>query len=362
MIRYWFMGVAVARKEVQQTRRDRRMMALLLVAPLLQLALFGYALRFEVQDVPTRVVDLDGSVDSRRVSQQVLADTTLREAGRSYALGEALEALAQGDVEAVLLFLPGFGRDLLRGRTAHLQVIVDGSDPNRANLAAYTVAAHGAQEGGGARPIRSRVLFNPGLVTAHYMVPGVCAMLLLLITTIVSAMGLARERERGTLEQIMVTPVPPLLLMCGKIAPFAVVGLFDFALAMVVGHWGVGVPLRASWLLLVLATLLYLICTLSVGLWISTVSRTQQQAFMGGILFMMPAALLSGIMTPVRSMPPWLEPFTRLNPLRHYAELLRAALLRGASWSDLQPSLLWLAGLGAVMCLFASLRFRAQKG
>jgi ABC-2 type transport system permease protein len=194
------------------------------------------------------------------------------------------------------------------------------------------------------------------------MVPGIASMLLLLITTIISSMGLARERERGTLEQIQVTPLPSGILILGKILPFAAIGLFDFLLALVVGAYGFDMPLRGSLPFLFGATALYLTNTLGMGLLISTISGSQQQAFMGGFLFMLPAALLSGIMTPVRSMPSWLAPWTLLNPLRHYAEILRGVLLRGASASDLSRQLLALSVMGLVICSVAALRFRKKQG
>jgi ABC-2 type transport system permease protein len=299
-----------------------------------------------------------------------LADQTLREVARSENLATSLRMLETGQA-AVLLVVPhGFARDLTRGRATHVQVVLDGSDPNRANVAAAAVSSYLAGEseqrvraaqrralalGAGVRAIpalevRSRVLFNPELKTAVYMVPGVTGMLLLLITTIVSAMGLARERERGTLEQILVTPVPGGVLVLGKILPFAAFGLFDFLLAMTVGAYLFGMPLRGSVAVLLLATCLYLSITLAVGLLISTFSANQQQAFMGGFLFMLPAALLSGIMTPVRSMPEVLQWLTLINPLRHYAEILRGVLLRGASGLDLSAQL----GALLVMALLTS--------
>jgi ABC-2 type transport system permease protein len=210
--------------------------------------------------------------------------------------------------------------------------------------------------------IRSRILFNPALATAVYMVPGVSAMLLLLITTIVAAMGLARERERGTLEQMQVTPLPGSLLILGKIIPFAAIGLFDFLLALVVGAYVFDMPLRGSLALVFVATALYLTSTLGMGLLISTFSASQQQAFMGGFLFMLPAALLSGIMTPVRSMPGWLVPLTLANPLRHYAEILRGVLLRGADAHDLRAQLLALLLMGLAICSVAAFRFRVKQG
>jgi ABC-2 type transport system permease protein len=206
------------------------------------------------------------------------------------------------------------------------------------------------------------VFFNPELATAVYMVPGIMAMLLLLITTIVTAMGLSRERERGTLEQILVTPVHSSMLMLGKILPFAMFGLLDFAIALVVGSYVFDMPLRGSLSLLVFGTVLYLMTTLGAGMLISTFSGSQQQAFMGGFFFMLPAALLSGIMTPVRSMPSWLQPFTLLNPLRHYAELMRGVLLRGATAADLHVQLLVLGGIGLVIFASAVFRFRRMIG
>ena len=383
MMRSLSMLYAVMRKEVRQTVRDRRMMFLLIAAPMIQLLVFGHAVRLDVDRVPTVVVDLDASDASRTHVQRVLADGTLRDAGRMYALPPALRMLETGGSAAVLVVPRGFARDLARGRGPEVQMVLDGSDPNRANVAAAAVAAYFAREsevlartrvllraaGGDGPParlaqtsVRSRVLFNPGLQTAVYMVPGVAAILLLLITTIVSAMGLARERERGTLEQILVTPVPSSVLVLGKIIPFALVGVLDFLLALTVGAYVFDMPLRGAMTLLLLATSLYLTITLGAGLLISTFSQTQQQAFMGGFLFMLPAALLSGIMTPVRSMPAWLAPITLINPLRHYAEILRGVLLRGASAIDVGPQLLALAVMGVVVCAYATARFRKQRG
>lgn len=378
MTRYLSMLRAVMQKELRQTLRDRRMMVLLLAAPLIQLIVFGHAVRLDVDRVPTVVVDHDRSEASRAHTTRVLADGTLREVARTFDERAALRMLETNQAAVALIVPSGFARALAHGRGATLQVVLDGSDPNRANVAASAVSGYVAQESerilrarlaqqrlGALAPVprvalRSRVLFNPGLETAVYMVPGVAAMLLLLITTIVSAMGLARERERGTLEQIMVTPVPSGVLVLGKIIPFAVIGMVDFLLALVAGAYVFDMPLRGAMTLLLFATSLYLTITLATGLLISTFSATQQQAFMGGFLFMLPAALLSGIMTPVRSMPSWLEPLTRINPLRHYAEILRAVLLRGAPARELVLQLSALALMGVTVCAFAALRFRKQ--
>ncbi|MET0342890.1 MAG: ABC transporter permease [Polyangiales bacterium] len=384
MTRLFFMLWAVIRKEIRQTVRDRRMMVLLIASPVIQLIVFGNAVQLDVDKVPTAVVDLDDSHESRTQLAHILADGTLRPVARERSVGPALRMLETGEAAAALIVPRDFARDVARARGAEVQVVLDGSDPNRANVAASAVSSYFAGESerrvrarlalrayDGTLPfigpppaidLRSRVLFNPTLKTSVYMVPGVTAMLLLLITTIVSAMGLARERERGTLEQVLVTPVPSLVLVLGKIIPFGAIGLFDFLLALTVGAYVFDMPLRGAMSLLLVATALYLTVTLSVGLLISTFSASQQQAFMGGFLFLLPAALLSGIMTPVRSMPAWLAPLTLINPVRHYAEILRGVLLRGADAAMLSTQLVTLAAMGLVVCGYASHRFRKQQG
>lgn len=371
--------LAVARKEVLQTSRDPRMMGLLVIAPALQLFVLGNAVDLDVDHVPTVVVDRDDTRASREHLASLLADGTLIEAGRAETAEEAGTYLIEGHASVAVVVPEGFERELVRGRPgepARIQALVDGSDPNRSAVATSAIVryfAEAAQDEVYARLDRAglaapsvpsvvtlapRVLYNPHLETAVNVVPGIATMLLLIVTTIVTAMGLTRERETGTLEQVLVTPVRPMVLILGKMIPYAVIGLFDFLLAITVGAYAFDVPVRGSLLLLFSATLLYLLTTLAAGLLISTISQTQQQAFLGGFLFMMPATLLSGILSPVRSMPAWLQPFTFINPLRHYADLLRAVLLRGAGVSEVLPQLVILAIFGVVLATLATFRFR----
>jgi ABC-2 type transport system permease protein len=374
---FWTPLLAVARKEVIQTSRDPRMMALLIIAPALQLFVFGNAADLDVDHVPSVVVDRDHTPTSRAHLQALFADGTLIETMATDDPDEAGRMLIAGEASVAIIVAEGFERDLARGREpARVQALVDGSDPNRSAVAGsavgryFTDAAQGEARArlaraGVAAPrlptvveLAPRVLYNPHLETAVNLVPGIATMLLLIVTTIVTAMGLTRERESGTLEQVLVTPVRPMVLILGKMIPFAIIGLFDFLLAVTVGAYAFDVPVRGSLWLLFGATALYLLTTLSAGLLISTVSQTQQQAFLGGFMFMLPAALLSGIMTPVRSMPGWLQPLTVINPLRHYADLLRAVLLRAAGVGDVMPQLLILAGFGIVLATLATLRFQ----
>lgn len=368
---------AVFRKEVRQTVRDRRMMFMLIVAPLLQTLVFGFAVDFTTDKVPTVVVDRDGTDLSRLHARRLLADGTLARAGEARDPGEADRALDGGRAAVAVIFPPRFAADFTAGRAPEVQVVVDGSDPNRSVVAAGAASRYFGEVA--ERTARDRVValgmpapaqlvlaprisYNPTLASPPYMIPGIAAMLLLVVTTIVTAMGLAREREMGTLEQVMVTPIRPSILMLGKIAPYVVTGFLDVALLVAAGAWVFGVPLRGPLVVLVVGTMLYLLTTLGVGLLISTISRTQQQSFLAGFLFLMPAVLLSGVMSPVRAMPPWLQAVTWVNPVRHYAEVMRGCLLRGAGFGDLAVQLLALALLGGGVFALAVARFRTRLG
>jgi ABC-2 type transport system permease protein len=365
---------AVFRKEVMQTVRDRRVMMMLIVAPLLQTIVFGYAVDFEVDRVPTVVVDLDASAESRGHARRLLDVGTLRRSGNATSAAEAERALDEWKAAAAVVLPKGLGADTAAGRPAEVQVILDGTDPNRATVAAGTVSKYFGEVGqdlarkamqarGMSAPptvqLAPRVAYNSSLRTPPYMIPGVMGMILLIVTTVVTAMGMSREREAGTLEQVLVTPIRPLYLLVGKIAPYFVIGLFDVLLVVTAGVYLFGVPVRGQLALVFLATMLYLLSTLGVGLFISTVSRTQQQSFLGGFLFMLPAILLSGVMTPIRAMPQWLQIVTYVNPVRYYVESTRGVLLRGATFHELGLQLAALAMFG--VCVFGLATFRFSK-
>jgi ABC-2 type transport system permease protein len=373
--RAWIQYAAVVRKEVFQTLRDRRVMFMLVMAPFIQTVVLGFAVDYEVDRVPTVVADQDRSPASREHVRRVLADGTLRFAGAASGAEEAVRALDEGRAAAALVLPPRLASDLAAGRPAGVQVVLDGTDPNRSNVAAGAVARYFGEEGRGMGEARARaagvalparvevtprLFFNPSLKSPPYIVPGIAAMLLVVVTTIVTAMGLSREREQGTLEQVAVTPIRPALLLAGKMTPFVFVGLFDVLLLVTAGTWVFGVPLRGNLAVLGLATLLYLLSTLGVGLFISTISATQQQSFLGGLLFTLPAALLSGIMTPIDAMPGWMKVLTLANPLRYFQEVARANLMKGGGLADVWPQLLALLLFGAIIFGLATLRFRKR--
>lgn len=368
---------AVLRKEALQTVSDRRLVFMLTFAPVMQLLVFGFAIDFKVDRLPTVIADADRTAASREHVRRLLADGTLRRAATTSSPEEASHALESGEATAALVVPKGFGRALSRGDPATLQVLLDGADPNRSTVASSAVARYAAsasarlaadrlQAQGRVPPargleLRPRIWFNPQLDTPPYMIPGVMAMLLVVVTTIVTAMGLAREREMGTLEQVLVTPISSSVLLVGKMLPFVVIGVFDVIFALTIGVWLFAVPVRGSLWVVAVASLVYLMTTLGVGLLISTISRTQQQSFLGGFLFTIPAMLLSGVMTPIASMPQWLQLLTYANPLRYFVEVMRANLLTGAGFGLLWPKLLVLTLFSLTLLTVAAKRFHKRS-
>lgn len=372
LIQLW----SIIQKELRQTFRDARMRNQLMIQPVIQLLVFGYAADFSVDHVPTAIVDQDQSSVSRHHIQRLLADGTLAFAGDA-EMAQANAEMDDGRVNAIVLIPHGLAEDIDGGQRANVQVILDGSNPTRSGIVGGAVARYFALAGqelsnpmGGTKvgakrgraSFQPRVLYNPQMRTQMYIVPGTMAMQLLMATAMLSAMGLAREKELGTLEQVLVTPIPTWVLMLGKTLPFVGIGLFNVMTSMAVGAWLFGVPIQGDASFLLASTLAYLMSTLGGGLFISTMANSQQQAFMGAFLFMMPAMLLSGNMTPLAAIPSWLQPLTYFNPLRYYIQILRGSLLRGAGWGEMWPQFVALAVMGCVILFWSSTRFRKTLG
>jgi ABC-2 type transport system permease protein len=344
------------------------------------LVVFGYAVDFDVDRVDTVVCDLDRSARSRELARGLAADGTFRIVGPATDCAHPEADIRTGRADAAVVLPAGLARDLAGDRPVAVQVLVDGTDPvmgrfatnaatmlfQQASLPLVQERLARARSRAGVEPavpsIRPvlRFFYNPSLRSPVFMVPGVAAMILLVVTTIAAAMGLSREREIGTLEQVMVTPVRPWELLVGKLLPFVVLGAFDVLLVLAVGTWLFDVPMRGSLWLVALGTLLYLMSTVGIGLFVSTISRNQQQAFMAGFLIVMPALLLSGVLTPVENMPQWIRPLTWINPVRYYVEILRGLLLRAASLHDLRGSFAALAIFGPLILGLAAARFRKR--
>ena len=353
-------------KEFRQTFRDRRMIALLSIAPVMQLLVLGFAVNLEVEHVPAVVADEDLTPESRDFAAGLLAGDAVDAAGHVPNGAAATEMVARGEVPIALIIPRGFGDRVREERSAEVQVLVDGGDSNRAIVAQNAVAAYalgrslelardrlerlaratGRQPSVASVRVEPRVFYNPTLDSQIFFVPGVASTLLIVVTTVVTAMGLARENEMGTLEQVMVTPIGPTTLVLGKTIPYALLGLVDLGLVVAVGALVFDVPLRGELWILFLAGLLYLLTTLGIGILISALAKQQQQALAGAFFFFMPAILLSGFITPIDNMPAWLQPLTSLNPARHFIEVMRAVLLKAATFEELRPQLVALAGTG----------------
>jgi len=365
-------------KEFIQLRRDPRLLRLLILMPLVQLVIFGYAVTFDVRDVPVLVYDQDWSPASRELVRRFTNTQYFTLAGYADRPQQINRALDSGRAQVALSFPEDFSRLLARVRTAPLQVVVDGSDPGTTRVvlgyisaivrgySEQVVMARLARLGPGlveAVPMVQgdlRTWYNPDLRSVNFMVPGVLAMILLVVTMSMTSLAVVREREVGTLEQLVVTPIRPGELLLGKMIPFVIIGLADVVLIVAVAHFWFLVPLEGSLLLLLLFTLLFVACGLGLGLFVSTVSHTQQQAVMTTFFIMMPSILLSGFMFPIANMPRVIQALTYFIPLRYYLVIVRGIFLKGNGWAVLWPQALALALLAAAILALAITRFHKR--
>lgn len=362
-------------KEFTQVLRDPKMKGIIFLMPVIQLLIFGYAVTTDVKDVPTAVYDLDNSVASRELIARFAKSGYFEIIEYVYTQERAQQILDRGRVRALLRMNKGFGDDLRAGRTAALQLILDGTDSNTAGIVLdYSgkivgrfsqkvmvtrfTRLKGASLEPGRVELESRAWFNENLESRNFYIPGVIAIIVMLITLMLTSMAVVREKEIGTMEQIMVTPITSTEFILGKTVPFALIGFVDVLLITVVGVFWFEVPIRGSLLLLFVATGLYLMTTLGVGLLISTVSQTQQQAMMSTFFFYFPAVLLSGFMFPIANMPPAVQYLTYVNPLRYFLVVTRGIFLKGVGPSILWSQMIALAIMGLTMLWLASRRFR----
>lgn len=348
---------ALLRKEFLQLLRDRRMRFVLVGPPLIQLVLFGYAATFDVRHADIAVVDRDASRASRELVAAIVATGhyTLRMARD---LPEASAQMDRSQVRVILQVPPDYTR------TRALQLVADGSDPNSAQLIAAEivriVAQRAAASSGRAPPItvEERAWFNPNLEDRWYFVPGIMANVIFLSTLMLSAMVVVREREFGTLERLMVTPVARTEFLVCKMVPVAVVGVVDSLLIAAVAVGWFGVPFEGHVVDLVAATLLMLVSTLGLGLLVSSYAQTQQQAMLSASFFIMPMMVLSGFAFPIRNMPVLLQQLSWLDPLRYYLVVVRDVFLSGAGLASHPLECAAMAGLGLAALAAASTRLR----
>ena len=363
-------------KEFIQVFRDTRTRTLLFVPPIVQMLIFGYAATLEVRHIPIAVLDYDNSQVSRELLSRFTASPYFDVRTYLSDRREIGNLIDRGGVTVALQINGGFAQDLGKGQTARLQVIVDSSNSNTALIAVgyiNQIAARFAQDLQRTQLLRTapfapsripsivlerRPLFNVNFDSQWFFVPGVIGNLILVMVVSLTAFAVVREREIGTLEQIMVTPIGRLEFILGKTVPFFLIGLFDTTLVSLVGTFWFGVPFRGSIGVLTIGSILFILCMLGIGLFISTISMTQQQAMVSGFFFNMPAITFSGFGTPISSMPEWLQALTYLNPLRHFLEVLRGVYLKGVGLDVLWPQMAAMSLLAFVMLAISVARFQ----
>lgn len=368
----------IMRKEFLQLRRDRRLLPILFMAPVIQLFVLGYAATTDLKDVPVVVCDLDKSSESRNLVASFSASGDL--VARYYVNDPAkMDRYLDENLADLGLVIPtDFARKVARGEGTSVQVLVDGSKTNATIALSQLSSAIGQYAQGliveqmvrtGRQFARSevvaqtRVWYNPDLTSRNFMVPGVLALTLMVITTIVTSMAIVREKERGTIEQIIVTPIRPLELIIGKLVPFAIVGFIEVFLVLSVAVFWFEVPLRGNVILLLSLCVLFLLNTQGIGLFVSTVSHTQQQAMMTAVFFIMvPMFLLSGFVFPIEDMPRIIQYLTYLMPLRYFLVIVRGIFLKGVGMETLWPQVVALGVFGVAILGLAVARFQKRVG
>jgi ABC-2 type transport system permease protein len=366
----------VAKKELIQLRRDRMTLAMMVVLPLVQLLLFGYAINTDVRHIRTVVFDQDRSAASRDLVRSLEATGFYDLVGDARSYEDISQALRSGEARAALVVPARYASDLARGRQTSVQLVVDGSDPqvvaSATNTAASLVAARSSElvfarlppgqrapGAAGVEPIRltPTIWYNPELRTAVYVVPGLVGVILTMTMVMLTAMAIARERERGTLEQLIVSPVRRVELILGKIVPYVAIGYVQMTLVLLMGRLVFDVPILGSLPLLYGVAFIFIAGNLALGLFFSTLAQTQQQAMQMSFFFLLPNILLSGFMFPFEAMPAPARLLGQALPLTHFLRAVRGIALKDAGFVEVWPQLIWLATILVILVTLASLRF-----
>jgi ABC-2 type transport system permease protein len=370
-VRYLFV------KELIQTLRDKRMRLTLIVPPIFQLIIFGYAANLDVKHIRTAIRDLDQSVSSRELIGRFASSQYFDIISFPQNPKEVEDLINQGSVTVSIEIPTDFSRKLKKEDTATVQIVLDGTESNVALIALGYVNQILSEYSTGILvkrlnragmidfeqagvELQHRTWFNPNFESRLFYVPGVIASIAFLIPIILTAQAIVREREIGTLEQMMVTPLKPWELMVGKTLPFALLGLFDVIMIALIGVLWFEVPLRGNPLVLLLGAVLFLLSSVAIGLFISTICSTQQQAQISTFFFVMPAFTLSGFAFPIDNMPEWIQYLSYVNPLRYFLVIIRGVFLKGNGLDILWPQMLALGILGVMMILLSSMRFQKR--
>ncbi len=368
----------IVEKEFLQVIRERRTLAMILVMPVMQLLLLGYAVNQNIENIPMVVSDEVQDEQSRSFVQALERTRYFRITRYVDGAPEAQRSIDRGDAKVAVLIPPDFSRNLLAGRQASVQVLIDGSDPTTAQTALFTIdavtqrtaltIAGALQErlGQRSRPplidLRPGVLYNPNMESTHFMIPGLIGLILQTQGVILTAFAIVRERERGTFEQLVVTPIQSWELLLGKVLPYVFIAFGQVGLALAVGVFWFGVPVRGNLMLLLMLSFVFLLCVLGMGLLVSTVAQTQTQAMQTAMFLLVPSLLLSGFVFPRESMPPVIASLGYAIPLTYFIRILRGVILKANGLAELWPNIVLLAIFAVGVFTVSALRFRKSLG
>jgi ABC-2 type transport system permease protein len=373
------------RKEFLQIRRDKVILRMLFVMPMVQLMLLANAATFEVKTSNLWVVDQDHTPVARGLIDRFTASGRFRVVGATPITEPGDAALLAGDANAIFVIPAGFAQQLMRDRESTVQLTLNAENGSQAGVLqgyASQIIAQYANDltvrmaprlatlspGADRPPMRGRVVmeartrgrYNPSLDYKRFMIPGILVQLVTIVGTLMTALNIVREKEAGTLDQLNVTPIKPAVFITAKLLPLWIIGLVEFTLGMAIAHFVFGVPMVGSPLVLYAGAMVFLVAALGVGLWVSTVSDTQQQALFVTFSLLMVYILMSGLFTPVRAMPPWVQVIAQVNPLMHFIALVRAVMLKGAGFADVWRQLAALAGIGVTILTLAVSQYRKR--
>jgi ABC-2 type transport system permease protein len=366
--------LTVARKEMLHIVRDRRTLAVIFLIPVIQLFLLGYAATTDVEHLTTAVLDADHTLQSRELIEAYRASNYFDIVVHVSGEAELAEMVDRGTVRAGLIIPAGYGADVTTGEVASVAFVIDGSDPNVAN----TVFAASQQVGQAqgmelveerlgisademiALEVHPRVWYNPEMKSANFMIPGLIAMILFTITILLTAMAIVREREWGTIEQLMVTPIRPIELVVGKVAPYVVLAFFNVLEVLTIGVFWFGVPIHGSLALLLLLAAIFLMTSLGIGIFFSSIANTQQEAMLLVFLTMLPSIFLAGFFFPIEAMPAFLQVVSYLIPLRYMLIIVRGIVLKGVGLEVLADQVGAMLAFGVIIMVIAATRFRKR--
>jgi ABC-2 type transport system permease protein len=366
--------LSITRKEFLHILRDPRTLAVMFLIPVVQLLLLGYAATTDVKHLSTAVLDQDRTPRSRELVEAYRASNYFDITHYLDSEEEMARAVDSGAVRAGLIIPAGYERALARGEQVKVGFVIDGSDPNVANIALAAAqgvgqaqsievleqALGGRLENAPGIEVHPRVWYNPSMESANFMIPGLIGTILTMVTMLLTAMAIVREREQGTIEQLIVTPIRSIELIIGKVTPYVFIAFWDLLEILAIGVWWFGVPVHGSVPLLLALSGIFLATSLGLGILISTVSKTQQEAMLLTFFILLPSIFLSGYLFPIEAMPPLLQAISKLIPLTYVLTIVRSIILKGVGYEVLSGEVAALAIFGAVMLVLAAARFRKR--